>query len=1111
MQPSKRPPTKPRAVRAVRAEIAKSLAWLNGCPLEPDADSIRWLTIPDPKHNQRFDIISVDRSTIRSSVYAVHKIKRQFPRALKQVVGSVSSWEQSVFQRLECLKAVLHKQQELPTLDQLVAWHRLPILKASPSPLITAAFWLLWGQRRALKKAVKQLQRFPKAFALLMSSSPAPAHSSSPLARSLKALLLALTHTHLVNPLFQLLQHHAHHDCPLDWKAIRHDLDRLRQEASKQLQQQNESTAIGVSLQWPNDFELNFWIAPVLQLTEQLWALDRSSVRAAVWLLRNLLTDHRLFSAATKWQDLQALRRSLETHNALPESAHQRRHLLESIDLQAQNLLHNRLERVTPDTLSTLRQFASLKCPYKDDILRLLKTLSGFDQSTSTITGILEMWHVEDLGRRHDQAMQRLLRELTSLVKIAAQHGQGHAMARWMSHNLVGEMLDKYCDLDESEEHMVKLFKALKTLAAGQTCAGQWGFFEDFEGWRLFNSLLDSGWPVSQAFLTQRALCAPEFRAFSHAMRVWACSLAPTDIELTKQTLLTLPKDRRPFSHDALVARLCQSPAIRECLRRALLGGAHTQVFQALDDFQCLSELNHWKARQVCAQWPCVQTPSKPAPTLEYLPRALADLVEQLHTLDLPVEKVVRNCIGHIFPCPEDLRREITALEAKLSEPGPSPEHLQRRLSRLRQRLTHSHRFKQADVAKARSRLQAATARRHITWVSAQLRRRLEQSLTQRSPNIDWADLFNAHDATMILAGCGLSAKSRALFFEVLKRGHEPQSLLSFASNQRFIEAMDKLDLKLSPWLFETLERSVTDSQGRRLQLRLERDVFEILKMGQYFGTCLSFGAMHFSTALANAIDANKQVLFVRDESGCVEARCLLALNSAGGLLCYHRYSHSRDPVVLDAMSEFARILAEAMGANLSTTGCVEHLVSPEWIDDGPREHAAELSWCELSSILDSAQGGLSPALADCYKALFGDGLKALMALDEVLERLNAGSHGLESLTDFATELLSQTQGRDPKRRLKRLLRVCGMRIEHGWRPEPELLGEVLWQPLRAFEGLEVTDFLRLMAVYEQQQRHHNASRLYKRWQRSGRLAGLDAEIHRSLRARVLGHSEKDR
>ena len=67
--------------------------------------------------------------------------------------------------------------------------------------------------------------------------------------------------------------------------------------------------------------------------------------------------------------------------------------------------------------------------------------------------------------------------------------------------------------------------------------------------------------------------------------------------------------------------------------------------------------------------------------------------------------------------------------------------------------------------------------------------------------------------------------------------------------------------------------------------MRLERDPLSILQLGNYFDTCLSFGAFNAFSTVANACELNKRVVYAVDDRGFVLVRV------AGG----YRYQSSPD------------------------------------------------------------------------------------------------------------------------------------------------------------------------------------------------------------------------
>lgn len=152
----------------------------------------------------------------------------------------------------------------------------------------------------------------------------------------------------------------------------------------------------------------------------------------------------------------------------------------------------------------------------------------------------------------------------------------------------------------------------------------------------------------------------------------------------------------------------------------------------------------------------------------------------------------------------------------------------------------------------------------------------------------------------------------------------------------------------------ETLEAQGVDSRRWRggyresvagYQLSFETDLLSVLQMGNYFETCLSFGSSNAFSTITNASDANKRVVYVRDDKGRVVARQLVALNDSGKLIGFRLYStlapeayRALVPIVLDFVQRFAT----HCGLELGDGGEVANLLAPLWYDDG------SLTWEEI-------------------------------------------------------------------------------------------------------------------------------------------------------------------
>jgi hypothetical protein len=128
--------------------------------------------------------------------------------------------------------------------------------------------------------------------------------------------------------------------------------------------------------------------------------------------------------------------------------------------------------------------------------------------------------------------------------------------------------------------------------------------------------------------------------------------------------------------------------------------------------------------------------------------------------------------------------------------------------------------------------------------------------------------------------------------------------------------------------------------RGRRYVLAVEQDPLQVLRMGVPFNTCLSIerGGAGSAATVLNALDANKHVLYLRDEAGHIVARKLVAVSRDWELLGYRLYvalERELRPDVERAFHSFCVELAACSRLPLAISGEPETLHSGYWYDDG--------------------------------------------------------------------------------------------------------------------------------------------------------------------------------
>jgi hypothetical protein len=193
-------------------------------------------------------------------------------------------------------------------------------------------------------------------------------------------------------------------------------------------------------------------------------------------------------------------------------------------------------------------------------------------------------------------------------------------------------------------------------------------------------------------------------------------------------------------------------------------------------------------------------------------------------------------------------------------------------------------------------------------------------------------------DALRLLLGFEMAENQEALRELLRRAAARPGAsiLREGEANRRWIAAAAG-HIDVEAWLAP--HATVVAIGGERYRLALEDDPLEVLRMGVPFDTCLSLergSSMEF-TGL-NALDANKRVLYLRDEQGQVVARKLLAVSEDWTLLGYRLYISldARADAIHAAVEAFCRSLMGRTGLTASTVGRPAELHEGDWYDDGP-------------------------------------------------------------------------------------------------------------------------------------------------------------------------------
>ena len=105
--------------------------------------------------------------------------------------------------------------------------------------------------------------------------------------------------------------------------------------------------------------------------------------------------------------------------------------------------------------------------------------------------------------------------------------------------------------------------------------------------------------------------------------------------------------------------------------------------------------------------------------------------------------------------------------------------------------------------------------------------------------------------------------------------------------------------------------------------------------MGEYgFASCLSLRGINAWSAVSNAIDVDKTIVWAKEADGNVLGRRLLAL-TPGGILMYRTYTNRYGVTLGDMLNQFVAEYAAHCGTQIIHDGRPAALLSDRWYDDG--------------------------------------------------------------------------------------------------------------------------------------------------------------------------------
>ena len=321
----------------------------------------------------------------------------------------------------------------------------------------------------------------------------------------------------------------------------------------------------------------------------------------------------------------------------------------------------------------------------------------------------------------------------------------------------------------------------------------------------------------------------------------------------------------------------------------------------------------------------------------ERLPREWHSVIAEYCEVSPDARRTIERLLTDICPSRERLDGEIAALERLVARSTVEP-HLVTRLINLRERLDSPRPIIPEALTRCRRKLEESLLRFVFDDVQRRLDAALIGLLTEQTGSQRLArQISSPRHLDLIRAILSVREPFRSFGLRLLKSkwGGVEWNLEAEPVNRRFVAELTARGIRFEPWRSSAPLRVATDAKGRPITMRFERDEVEKLLMGYHFDTCLSTDGCNFFSAVANAVDANKQVLYARDERGRVVGRCLFALGDAGSIMTFNPYCHDGEFPFAEHVAAIAAELAANMNTFVSRGDQVSSLVAPDWYNDG--------------------------------------------------------------------------------------------------------------------------------------------------------------------------------
>lgn len=920
------------------------LDWLDGYPYAQSPGQIQWQTRPR-LGSPDGTLIVVDRNRLKRSQAALTKLVHQFPRALPKLVGDTATWSASVSALLECLKEAVHCGKPLSGHDapiQTLSRTERTLVEqlsqdATFKPLVRFVIWAGW-----YAPAVRQFL-LPW---LAHQSGWIPKYLQQPGRDAAIASVLAAG------------------------DLVREDGDEAQCLVDLTLAQPGCFSTVTVGFQEEVSWfagKLRDWrhsrSAPPAPRQQQAtpygprvsafvnWmSVQARPVRQRATRLANLVLSVPLVEQwETQWR-----RYDYAVRQGTRELCGLARHMQGAA-------FHSEACRVSHELENEFNQ-EPLFFPVSE-VLGAVKTVSvnlspQLNQRLSAVLAAIPVEHPDGAFNPEGLALRMaLLREANGSRTTPAAIRYHELFRQYLSTNSTAERLRPWQGLIQSRRgHEYSWTSPWSSIVNELPRQSQWPAYFDLLGCLANDANFTFRLNHEVAWILKASSSVDE--AASRFRLLAPDGLLNDSTQKQIQTAIELAADQFPLRE--MLTRIGPESRFESCqlegllkLHRAFVAAGWAELVPTLLQTGHEAELVRAAAQFAIGCLNC-QLTIRPRPIDAPIPEWAAVLPGPLQApiaMFLAVFATsgprIRRILDKHFPDPEALRAEIAVLRqldegqsAATAESGRMPlaSQRRRRLENLTRRLEAPAVVSETTVVRLRNALEQALLTDLFRETNRHIDLRVMALLAGRTSSRDFAyDKLPASHRELVCGVLELSEPYRGYALRLLREewGGVKWDLLQEPANARFRQALASRGIPLEPWLSDRTRRiPATDGQPA-FTMAFASNTIDKLLMGYHFGTCLSPDGCNFYSAVVNAIDINKRVLYGHDESGEVIGRCLFAIGDADTIVAFRPYCHDAKFHFDQHVLQFANDLADEMGTVVSHTDHVSPVVAPGWYDDG--------------------------------------------------------------------------------------------------------------------------------------------------------------------------------